>query len=308
MAHNTHSDFVSATTFNVVLEIDPQGQRDEKKKSKKIKMQTAPGFIASGSDWFMCESGIIGCETTIGGMDYKPDFSCKKTPYFCRIRQAMQYADSLDEFVSYMKKGNAGDYACSWLLGHTRPTGGKKQEIMLFELGLNTENIERKTNGLFYGMNAAISPEIREKETKQKGSDKFWDMNKPSGARNIRFHFLLYEKYYGKIGVANARTILADHYDVSTNKETKGNGLTICRHANLETRIAASPRGAFYPWGCTDGKVVTTAMAKKGTFLGRWGPTCGHAFSSSAFLKQHPKFKKWEPVLPNMPTEPWIVL
>jgi len=310
MAHNTHSDFVSATTFNIVLEIDPQN-RDSTKQNptpKKIKMQTAPGFIASGSDWFLCGSGIIGCETTIGGMNYKPDFSCKKTPYFCRVRQAMQYADSLDAFVAYMKKGNAGDYACSWLLGHTKPNKGQRQEIMLFELGLNTENIERKTNGLFYGMNAAISPEIREKETKPESAKAFWDMNTVSGARNIRFHFLLYEKYYGKIGVANARTILADHYDVSTNEETKGNGLTICRHANLDPRIAASPRGAYYPWGCTDGKVVSSTMAKRGSFLGRWGPTCGHAFSASAFLKQHPKFQKWSPVLPNMPTEPWIVL
>jgi len=314
MAHNTHSDFVSATTFNIILEIDPHSKEKKEEKNpkpKKIKMQTAPGFIASGSDFFLCESGIIGCETTIGGMNYKPDFSCKKTPYFCRVRQAMQYADSLDDFVAYMKKGNAGDYACSWLLGHTKPEigpGGTGQEIMLFELGLNMENIERKTNGVFYGMNAAISPEIREKETKSKGSEKFWDMNKPSGARNIRFHFLLYEKYYGKIGVANARTILADHYDVSISQETKGNGLTICRHANLETRIAASPRGAFYPWGCTDGKVVSSSMAKRESFLGRWGPTCGHAFSASAFIEKHPKFQKWSPVLPNMPTEPWIVL
>ena len=305
MAHNTHSDFVSANTFNVVLEIDPYSVNNEKKKGKKIKMQTAPGFIASGSDFFLCGSGIIGCETTIGGINYKPDFSCKKTPYFCRVRQAMQYADSLDEFTEIMKKGNAGDYACSWLLGHTRPNKDKPQEIMLFELGLNTVNIERKTNGLFYGMNAAISPEIREKET---SDHLFWDRLSPCGARNIRFHFLLYEKYYGKIGVSNARDILADHYDVSTNEETKGNGLTICRHANLETRIAASPRGAFYPWGCTDGKVVSSAMAKRGSFLGRWGPTCGHAFSASAFLKQHPKYKKWSPVLPNMPTEPWITL
>ena len=304
MAHNTHSDFVSATTFNVILEIDPQNQdsNKQKQKPKKIKMQTAPGFIASGSDFFLCGSGIIGCETTIGKINYKPDFSYPKTPYFCRVRQAMQYADSLDEFVAYMKKGNAGDYACSWLLGHTE---GKKQEIMLFELGLKTENIERKTNGLFYGMNSAISPEIREKETTD---ILFWDMMSPCGARNIRFHFLLYEKYYGKINMVNARTILADHYDVFTNKETKGNGLTICRHANLDPRIAASPRGAYYPWGCTDGKVVSSSMAKRGSFLGRWGPTCGHAFSAAAFLKQHPKYAKWEPVLPNMPTEPWINL
>ena len=179
---------------------------------------------------------------------------------------------------------------------------------MLFELGLKTVNIERKMNGVFYGMNAAISPEIREKETKLEKKKTFWDMHTPCGARNIRFHFLLYEKYYGKISVANAKDILADHYDVSITQETKGNGLTICRHANLETRIAASPRGAFYPWGCTDGKVISSSMAKQGSFLGRFGPTCGHAFSASAFLKQHPKYAQWAEVLPNMPTEPWITL
>ena len=301
MAHNTHSDFVSANTFYIILEII-LGDTDKKNK-KKIKMQTSPGFIASGSDWFLGNNGIIGCETTIGGIHYKPDFSGKKTPYFCRIRQAMQYADSLDEYVQIMQNGNAGDYACSWLLGDTR-----KGEIMLFELGLKTVNIERKTNGVFYGMNCAISPEIREKETTEKSAKSFWNMTESCGARNIRFHFLLYEKYYGKINVSNARILLADHYDVSINQETKGNGLTICRHANLEDRIAASPRGTFYPWGCTDGKVVSSSMAKRGSFFGRWGPSCGHAFSAKTFLKQHPKYKKWSSVLPNMPTEPWIIL
>ena len=300
MAHNTHSDFVSANTFNIVLEIIPN-----KGHGKKIKMQTAPGFIASGSDWFLCENGIIGCETTIGGTNYKPDFSEGRTPYFCRIRQAMQYGESLDDFVEIMKKGNAGDYACSWLLGDTRK---ERQEIMLFELGLKTSNIERKTNGVFYGMNNAISPEIREKETEIESAKGFWNMNETSGARNIRLHFLLYEKYYGKINCSNACAILSDHYDVSTNEETKGNGLTICRHANLEDRITASPRGAFYPWGCTDGKVVSSSMAKRWSFLGRWGPTCGHAFSAKAFLHAHPQFKNWSSVLPNMGEKPWIRL
>lgn len=298
MAHNTHSDFVSANTFNIVLEIIPN-----KGDGKKIKMQTAPGFIASGSDWFLCENGIIGCETTIGGTNYKPDFSGGQTPYFCRIRQAMQYGESLDDFVRIMQKGNAGDYACSWLLGDTR-----KKEIMLFELGLKTSNIERKTNGVFYGMNKAISPEIREKETEPKSANGFWDMNETSGARNIRLHFLLYEKYYGKINLSNAQTILSDHYDVSTNEETRGNGLTICRHANLEDRITASPRGAFYPWGCTDGKVVSSSMAKRWSFLGRWGPTCGHVFSAKDFLEKHLQFKNWSSVLPNMGGNPWARL
>lgn len=294
MAHNTHSDFVSSATFNVILELIP-----EKGHGQKIKMQTAPGFIASGSDWFLCENGIIGCETTIGKFRYKPDFS-DGVPYFCRIRQAMQYANSLDDFVGYMKNKNAGDYACSWLLGDTRKD---RQEIMLLEVGLHIVNVQKKKNGVFYGMNSAISREIREKET----TDVFhWDQTNSSGARNIRFHVLMYETYYGKINTTNAKAILSDHYDVSSSEETKGNSLTICRHSNLDPR--KGNRGPFFPWGCTDGKVVSSSMARKWSFLGRFGPSCGNAFSAKTFIEKHPKFRGWSAVLPDMPSEPWILL
>jgi hypothetical protein len=292
LAHTTHSDFVSAKTLNIVMEIIPE-------KGNKIKMQTSPGLICSSSDWFICGNGIIGCETTIGGINYKPKFGI---PYFCRIREAMQYGESLDDFVDIMCKNNAGDYAGSWLLGDTRE---KTKEIMLFELGLYTKNIERKTNGIFYGMNSAISPEIREKETNDKSH---WNMNETSGARNIRFHVLLYEKYYGKLNTNIAKSILGDHYDVSQTKETNGNTLTICKHTNLDNRDT-SLRSAYYPFGCTDGKVTTTSMARKMLFIGRMGPACGTPFYSRRFLIKHPEYKKkWAKVLPDMLTEPWILL
>jgi len=51
MAHNTHSEYVSATLGNIVLTIVPE-------KGNTIKMQTYPGFIASGTDWFLCNNGI----------------------------------------------------------------------------------------------------------------------------------------------------------------------------------------------------------------------------------------------------------
>jgi hypothetical protein len=292
MAHTTHSDFVSAKTLNIVMEINPE-------KGNKFKMQTSPGLICSSSDWFVCDNGIIGCETTIGGIHYKPEFGI---PYYCRIREAMQYGNTLDDFVTIMLRDNAGDYAGSWLFGDTRE---KTKEIMLFEIGLKQHNIERKKNGIFYGMNSAISPEIREKETNDKTH---WDMQETSGARNIRFHLLLYEKYYGKINVKNAKDILGDHYDVSQTKETDGNTLTICKHTNLDSRKSAI-RPAFYPFGCTDGKVINTRMTKQMSFVGRMGPACGTPFYARLFLEKHPCYKKkWEKVLPDMLTEPWIIL
>ena len=292
MAHTTHSDFVSAKTLNIVMEIYPQ-------KGNKIKMQTSPGLICSSSDWFICGNGIIGCETTIGGINYKPVFG---VPYYCRIREAMQYGNSLDDFVTIMNKDNAGDYAGSWLLGDTRE---KTKEIMLLELGLKTKNIERKKNGIFYGMNSAISSELRQKETTDKTH---WDMTETSGARNIRFHILLYETYYGRLNTENAKKIIGDHYDVSQTKETNGNILTICKHTNLDSRNTTL-RPAYYPFGCTDGKVTNSSMVRKMGFLGRMGPACGTPFYAKHFLKKHPEYKnKWEKVLPDMLHEPWIYL
>ena len=267
MAHTTHADFVSAKTLNIILEIYPE-------KGNKIKMQTSPGLICSSADWFICDNGIIGCETTIGGINFKPVFG---VPYYCRIREAMQYGNSLDDFVTIMSKENAGDYANSWLLGDTRE---KTKEIMLLELGLNIRNIERKTNGVFYGMNSAISTILREKETNDKTH---WNMRETSGARNIRFHVLLYEKYYGKINIENAKKILSDHYDVSETKETDGNTLTICKHTNLDPRKIGI-RPVYYPFGCTDGKVTNSAMVRKMEFVGRMGPACGTTFYAKKFI------------------------
>ena len=292
MAHTTHSDFVSAKTVNIILEIYPE-------KGNKMKMQTSPGLICSSSDWFICDNGIIGCETTIGSINFKPVFG---VPYYCRIREAMQYGNSLDDFVTILSKDNAGDYANSWLLGDTRE---KTKEIMLLELGLKIRNIERKTNGLFYGMNSAISTELREKETTDKSH---WNMLETSGARNIRLHVLLYEKYYGKINIENAKKIISDHYDVSQTKETDGNTLTICKHTNLDGSKSGK-RSPYYPFGCTDGKVTNSQMAKKRMFVGRMGPACGTPFYAKQFLTKHPEYKKkWEKVLPDMLHEPWITL
>jgi hypothetical protein len=285
MTHNTHADFITGDIMNVILEIYPT-------KGNRIIMQTAPGFIASGSDWFLCGSGIIGCETTIGKVNYIPEFGI---PYYCRIRQAMQYGQTLDDYVDIMCKKNAGDYACSWLLGDTT-TG----EIMLFELGLKTKNIQRTKNGIFYGMNSAISPEIREKETTDID---FLNTKHSSGMRNVRLHYLLYEIYGGKINIENAKKIISDHYDVFLGKDTGGNAMTICKHSEVDG--SNTTRNGFYPFGSTDAKIVNTEMAKRMCFLGRMGHSCGKAFSVKKHIQKHPEYKRWEPYLKSMPHEPW---
>ena len=82
----------------------------------------------------------------------------------------MQYANTLDDYVAFLKKENSGDYANSWLIGDT-----KHKEIMRIELGLEYVNVERKKNGYFIGFNAPYDERIRNLEVQNSG---FYDIRR----------------------------------------------------------------------------------------------------------------------------------
>lgn len=281
MAHNTHTDYLTGQKGNIIMEICPSN-------GNRMIMQTYPGYICSGTDWFMIENGIIGCECTISNINYTPKFGI---PYFCRIRQAMQYGNSLDDYVKIMLEKNAGDYPCTWLLGDT-----VKKEIMQFEIGLKYHSVERKKEGVFYGMNSVHDKTIREKETNDKD---YGNTKTSSGARNMRLHYLLYEKYAEKMNIENAKKIISDHYDVYLDIETDGNHRSICKHTNSDNN---------YPSGAIDGKIVDTNMAKKMTFIGRFGNSCGTDFNIRKYIEKYPKNKVWTKYIKNMPYQSWTEL
>uniref|UniRef100_A0A6C0K1C0 Uncharacterized protein n=1 Tax=viral metagenome TaxID=1070528 RepID=A0A6C0K1C0_9ZZZZ len=285
MAHNTHSDYATGPLANIIMRIVPT-------KGHSFVMQTYAGYIASGTDWFLCDTGIIGCETTISDTKYEPQFG---TPYFCRIREAMQYGETLDEYAEIMLKNNAGDYACSWLFGDIH-----RNQIMLCEIGLTKSNVQITTDGIFYGMNSAMDFELRMLETNDRT---FNDLGDSSGARNARLNALLTDKYYGKIDADIAKHIISDHYDSNLNKIIP-TSLTVCKHTDLDP----GAKRPFYPWGCVDGKVTTSSMAKNLEFIGRQGPACGKSFSAKKYLKDHPEYEYWRPVLQDMPTYKWKTL
>lgn len=287
MAHNTHAAFIVGQTQNIMLYVHPSD-------GFPFVMQCAPGYIASGTDWFICSSGIMGCETTISNTNYRPKFG---SPYFCRIRQAMQYGKTLDEYVEYMLKNNAGDYACSWQFGDNNTN-----EIMLFELGYKKHAIQRTHNGVYYGMNSAIDFELRTSETNDKD---LYNIEKSSGARNFRLNQLLNDTYYGNIDRHNAKKILSDHYDVFLHKNAL-NSRTICKHSEYdEGKFTGKP---FYPFGCTDGKVVDTYMATKLQFEGRFGSCCGRSFNAHKHIQKYPKYKEMENILEDLPKKSWITI
>ena len=277
MAHNTHCDYASGFISNIVMHMAPSAPG-----SFPFVMQTLPGLVCSSTDWFISESGIIGCETTISKINYIPDFE-KGVPYFFRIRKAMETGKTLDDYVSIMLEQNAGDYACSWLFGDIN-----SGEIMRLELGKKTHGIERTKDGIFYGMNSAFTPELAKKETNDT------ELNDPTsinGSRNVRFNELLNAK---KLDLKYAKKILADHYDCGEKTFRKGMR-GICKHKECE-------KGKNYKVaGAVDGKVTDATMARKMKFIGRMGSSCGRPF----LRKDYPNVPD---CVDNMPRHKWVTL
>ena len=284
MAHNVHSDLASGQLLNIVLKITPA-------QGHEFVMQTSAGLISSVADWYVSSSGIVCCETTIADINYTPKFG---VPFFCRVRHAIQYANSLDECSQIMLHKNAGDYACSWLIGNI-----KTQEIMLLELGLKVHNIQRTFNGVFYGMNSPISYELRSKETT---NTDFNDVNSRSGNRNYRLNDLLNNKYYGRIDTNIAKRVISDHYDIQRGKSVM-NQHGICKHPERD------PHAKYKPYSCTDGKVLDSATAENLQFEGIFGSSCGkRQFIVEDYIQRHPEYKHWGEVLENMPMNKWTIL
>jgi hypothetical protein len=287
-AHNSFTDYIDGQYSNVILDLNPS-------KGYRFIMQTSPCWIWSGTDFFVTSKGIIGTETTIGGfIPYE-----KKFPIGYRIRQAMQYGNTLDEYCNILLHENSGDYANSWLFGDTN-----SNEILRIELGLKFHNIERTKNGCFIGFNSVYDERIRNIEVQDSG---FYDVRRHQGARLVRLGDLM-DEHKGKINIDVAKKIIADHYDVYLHKENNPCSRTICSHYDLDAREYMSDPSRpkpFSPHGAVDGMVCDTNLAKKMSFIGRFGSSCGIAFNKDEFCKKHRQYSKFCPYLKERPSEQW---
>ena len=290
-AHNSFDNFIDGQYFNIMLDITPSDKR-----CNKIIMQSSPGWIWSGTDFYVTSNGFICTETTMGGF---VKFALKD-PICCRIRQAMQYAKTLDECTKYLTTNNSGDYANSWLIGDT-----KTNTIMRIELGLEYVNVEKKTNGYFIGYNAPEDPRIRNLECVNTGYD---DIRRHQGARRVRLTELM-EQYKGQLDVKLGEEILADHFDVYINR-INPSSRTCCGHYELDERAFMSDPSRpkpFQPRGALDGIVCDTTLANKMSLDARWGTSCGIPFDASAFFLQHIQWRHLEPYVKDRPHQPWTI-
>ena len=285
--HNSFDNFITGQYYNVVLDIKPT-------KGARILMQTAAGKFSSETDYYVTSTGFICTETTIGGFN---KFELKD-PICCRIRAAMQYSKTLDEINDRLIKNNSGDYANAWLIGDTNTN-----TIMRIELGLKYVNTEKKKDGYFIGFNGAYDPRIRNLECSNVGH---YDVRRHQGARHVRLTQLM-EQHKGQIDIPIAKEIMGDHHDIYLNK-INPSSRTCCSHYELDDRAFMSDPGRpkpYQPRGAVDGIVCDTTLAKKMSFVGRWGTSCGTPFNKTEFCQRNIIWAIQEPYLHDRPSQPW---
>jgi len=289
MAHNTWTNYAFASFRNIIVDLQPE-------KGHRIMMQAVAGFIHSGSDFFICSSGLVGTETTIS--DFTHDYDTTGTAEFSRVRRAMQYAGSLDDWASMMIEKNSGGYANSWLLGDVR-----SGEIARLELGTKYHRLEKKRDGFFIGSNIAEDRDLLLNETETN----FSDIRKDNVGRKVSWLRLM-KMYRGRIDLELAKQMLADHYDAWLGRDNPG-PRSICGHNELADGITlpVGGRPPFYPSGAIDGKVVDSGMARRMSFWARWGSSCGKPFIAGQFLAEHPQYEWLRGYMADRPTRNWAV-
>jgi hypothetical protein len=286
IAHNSWSPYLEGQNFNVIIDIKPD-------KGHRILMQSVPGFIHSGMDFFVTDARLMGTETTISGYS---SFDTSGVPEFIRARKAVQYANNLDDFVALMRQGNNGGYANSWLVA-SATTG----EIMRFEQGLKHDGVVRTKSGYFVGSNGASDTDVRNLETSGGG---YFNVKGSVGARRVRLETLM-EQSKGSIDVTRAMDIISDHYDVYLKEEKPGTR-TVEGRGDMDG-AEYSGGTAYYPQGAVDGKVMDAQQAMAMSFDARWGSSSGLPFDAGQFLEAQPQFRYMTGRLKSRPAEPWTL-
>lgn len=287
MGHNNWTNYAIGSRWNIIFDIKP-------KSGYRILMDGLPGVIASDDDFGINSAGIMITETTITGFS---GFDPAGKPEFYRARKAMQYSNSIDDYVRIMLDGNNGGYANDWLLGDNK-TG----EIALFELGLKEHSVRRTTDGYFVGANFPVDPKLAALETNFDSNN----LGSSPLARKTRWEQLVADSK-GNIDVETVKQMEGDKYDAFEKKEGP-NERSLCGTVERSPRgIPEWDWGKFFPGGTVQAKAVDSRMASTMQFWAAMGHPCGYDFSAATFLKEHPEYKWMKDILRDMPSRPWTV-
>jgi hypothetical protein len=189
IGHTTWWPLTLAEQTNVMLDIKPA-------TGHRILMQSYPGGIESGTDWYQNDVGVVLTETTIN----QSPFNMNGTPIAYRARKAIQYGDDIDKVVELLSVKNNGLYTNEWLLGDARTN-----EVALFELGTYKQRLYRSskndwfggTEGFYWGDNNAKDLDVRLEESPDPNGAPTYVPYVPTD-RDTKWQ-ALYREYKGKI-------------------------------------------------------------------------------------------------------------
>ncbi|MGZ3460555.1 MAG: C45 family autoproteolytic acyltransferase/hydrolase, partial [Archangium sp.] len=222
--------------WDVMLDVQPT-------RGHRFVMQTFPGGIHSGADWFINDAGIVIGETTVGQTPFNPD----GTPQSNRIRKAAQYASSIDEVTRLLSDRNNGLYTNDWTLADTKTgegacltLGTKKTRLWRTGSPGHTADTPGHLKDFIWANNNNRDLEVR-KEYIPNPQNAPVDLAFNTWNRDIAFQKYFEEHGKGDIDLDNAIRLMA-----------------------------SSPINR--PHAC-DGKVTTSEMASKLMFLAHYGKT-----------------------------------
>ena len=285
IAHNNWSSYAEGARWTMMFDIVPD-------HGHRILQDGVPGMITSNDDFGINDAGIMITETTISKFEgWNPD----GVPEFVRSREALQYANSIDDYVAAMIKGDNGGYANDWLIGD-RKTG----EIAYLELGLLHTPVWRKKDGYFISSNFARDPGVLKDETPGFHYD---DLSYSSNARRVEWEKYMAENK-GQIDVAMAETFLGDHHDSYTH-QVGPDQRTLCGHVDTSKKGMSDDWGPYYPAGAVQGKVTDSDLTAQMKLIAHAGHPCGEDFLAKPFLSAHPEYSWMAPILIDMKAGPW---
>jgi hypothetical protein len=242
-----------AEQTNVMLDIQPE-------TGHRVLMQSYPGGIESGTDWYQNDAGVVLTETTIE----QTPFNVNGTPVAFRARRAIQYGGNIDEVVRELGTRNNGLYTNEWLIGDA-----KNNEIAMYELGTNHTRLWRSskndwfggTPGFYWGDNNSKDLTVNlEYQPDPQGAPAY--VPYVPGTRDLAWQDL-YRQYKGQIdeqfaflAFRSAPLVASSTMDAKVATAEMANGLMVWaeigrpnQSAWLPPQIEPGPNRGLYPGG-----------------------------------------------------------
>ncbi len=259
--HITMFDLYPANFYNIWLDIKPV-------RGHHFVMQTFPGGIHSGMDYSISDAGILMSETTLD----QSDLLANGVPLAARIREATQYAESIEQAAKILSKNGNGLSTTEWILADIN-----RNEIALLTLGTHEQKLYRSSKnewianakGFYWSDNNTKDRSVR-LETISSFQSRPASASVFIPSKRDTVWLQLYDRYKGKIDLDFARLVLTKPELVS----------------------------AF----AVDAKYTKTDLARQFKSWATFGPPVGGIWMPSFTEKQN--FPDIKPLVNN----PWVVL